>query len=241
MPLQLRSELPVRPVAAPPLLFVHGAWHGAWCWRNFLPFFASHGYEAHALSLRGHGESPANRSLRFLSIGDYVEDVAEVATGLREPPVIVAHSMGGFVTHHYLNRGHRAAGVVFLAAVPPRGAWKATWYAMRRHPLIFARVNLTMSLYPLIATPDRAREFLFSSDLPADLRLQDESYRAYVGMLLKPVLRRRDTTPALVLSAGADALIDESDVRSTARFYGVEPKVFPGMAHDMMLEPRWER
>jgi len=32
-----------------PLLFVHGGWHGAWCWENFLDFFADAGYRAVAV------------------------------------------------------------------------------------------------------------------------------------------------------------------------------------------------
>ena len=45
--------------AAPPLLFVHGGWHGAWCWdQGFLERVAIQGFEVHAMSLRGHGESP---------------------------------------------------------------------------------------------------------------------------------------------------------------------------------------
>ena len=48
-----------------PLLFVHGAWHGAWCWDEyFLDFFAYRGYRALAVSLRGHGNSPSPTPLR---------------------------------------------------------------------------------------------------------------------------------------------------------------------------------
>jgi len=37
-----------------PLLFVHGAWHAAWCWdENLLDFFADKGFRAVAVSLRG--------------------------------------------------------------------------------------------------------------------------------------------------------------------------------------------
>src|SRR5215813_5709991 len=47
-----------------PLLFVHGGWHGAWCWDDhFLDFFADAGYRAVALSLRGHGASPTPKPL----------------------------------------------------------------------------------------------------------------------------------------------------------------------------------
>jgi pimeloyl-ACP methyl ester carboxylesterase len=41
----------------PPLLFVHGLGHGAWCWHNWLEAAAAAGHQAHALSFRGHGGS----------------------------------------------------------------------------------------------------------------------------------------------------------------------------------------
>lgn len=38
----------------PPLVFVHGSYHGAWCWReNFMPYFSAAGYDCYAISLRG--------------------------------------------------------------------------------------------------------------------------------------------------------------------------------------------
>jgi pimeloyl-ACP methyl ester carboxylesterase len=50
-----------------PILFVHGAWHGAWCWENFLPYFADRGYGAYAVSLRGHGASQGRDRIRWHS------------------------------------------------------------------------------------------------------------------------------------------------------------------------------
>ncbi|KAF2313781.1 hypothetical protein GH714_013362 [Hevea brasiliensis] len=42
----------------PPLVFVHGSYHAAWCWaEHWLPFFSSCGYDCYALSLLGQGES----------------------------------------------------------------------------------------------------------------------------------------------------------------------------------------
>lgn len=39
----------------PPLLFLHGAGHAAWCWaEHFMPWLAEQGLECHALSFRGH-------------------------------------------------------------------------------------------------------------------------------------------------------------------------------------------
>lgn len=246
MELEVLHEAPVGDARGPPLLFVHGAWHGAWCWQNFLPYFARRGHPASALSLRGHGASRSARPLRKLGIRDYVEDVAQVVAGLPSPPVLVGHSMGAFVVQHLLQR-QPAAGAVLLASVPPRGAWRATWHAARRHPGAFARVNLQRRLYPMVETVARARDVLFSRETPAERvaelhpRLQDESYRAYLQMLFVPVRRRPAAPcPVLVLGAAEDALIDTADVRATARFHGSEAEVLPGLGHDLMLEPRWE-
>ena len=72
------------PHKRPPLLFVHGSAHGAWCWaEHFLDYFADQGFSAYALSLRGHGASGGRKRLRWASIADYVDDVARVAADVR--------------------------------------------------------------------------------------------------------------------------------------------------------------
>lgn len=38
----------------PPLVFVHGSFHAAWCWaEHWLPFFSQSGFDCYALSLLG--------------------------------------------------------------------------------------------------------------------------------------------------------------------------------------------
>ena len=86
-----------------PLLFVHGGWHGAWCWDDqFLGFFAENGFRAVAVSLRTHGKSVTSQRLRTCSIADYVDDAKAAADQLDGQPVIVGHSMGGFVVQKFL-------------------------------------------------------------------------------------------------------------------------------------------
>src|SRR5476649_2140141 len=63
--LEVLSRAPTTSRNAPPLLFVHGAWHGAWCWdEHFLGYFSKRGFSAHAVSLLGHGESEGKERLR---------------------------------------------------------------------------------------------------------------------------------------------------------------------------------
>jgi hypothetical protein len=72
-------------------------------------------------------------------------------------------------------------------------------------------------------------------------RLQDESYRAYLDMLGLGLPRpERVKTPLLVLGAADDTIIGVGEVEATARAYGTQPELFPGMAHDMMLEAGWQ-
>src|SRR6202008_4139991 len=62
--LDVIEKRPSRESDNAPVLFVHGAWHGAWCWdEHFLDFFAAKGYRSLAVSLRGHGKSPAPKSM----------------------------------------------------------------------------------------------------------------------------------------------------------------------------------
>ena len=106
--------------ANPPLLFVHGSCHAAWCWdEHFLGFFAEHGYDAYALSLRGHGTSGGGERLRWTSIADYVADVEQVAAELPRPPVVIGHSLGGYLgLAHCITRPGVLRGLVLVATGP---------------------------------------------------------------------------------------------------------------------------
>ncbi|MCA9928960.1 MAG: alpha/beta hydrolase [Anaerolineales bacterium] len=229
-----------------PLLFVHGAWHGAWCWDvNFLPYFAGRGFAAHALNLRGHGESSSAKTLRWARIKHYVADVAEAAAALPASPIVIGHSMGGLIVQKYLETYHAPAGVL-LASLPPSGALRTTFSYMRRHPLAFLKTNLTMNLGPIVGTPSLAQEMLFSETLPEDelasyfAQLQDESYWAYVDMMLLNLPKpERVKAPMLVLGGERDRIFSVDEVRKTAVAYRTAPTFFP-MAHNMMVEPGWQ-
>jgi len=229
-----------------PVLFVHGAWQSAWCWQDhFLPYFSDHGFEAHALSLRGHGNSAGRERLRWSSIKDYVSDVAHVIQRLPKPPVLVGHSMGAWVVQKYLEK-HWVPAAVLLAPPPPAGVLRTTLHVMSRWPIAFLRLNLTLHLYPLVATPALARALLFSESMPEEqlsrhhARLQDEAYRAFLDMLYlnRPLPRRVQLQP-LVLGAAKDALFTPDEVQAAARAYGTQAEIFPDMAHEMMLEAGW--
>ena len=230
-----------------PLLFVHGAWHGAWCWERFLPWFANRGWTSHALDLRGHGETPNDRSLRFTRNKHYVEDVAAVVDSLDVLPIVIGHSMGGLVLQSYLE-STTLPGAVLLAPDPVGGAWRATLRVMRRHPVKFLKANLLWDLKPLVEDRAIAADLFFTDDIsPEDMerhweRLQGDSYLAYLDMLFfvrpRPQLVH---TPVSIIAGSEDRIFGLNELRRTAGAYGTELIVMDGAAHDLMLGPRWER
>ncbi len=229
-----------------PLLFVHGAWHAAWCWdEHFLPFFADKGYRAVAVSLRGHGSSPPSKPLRT-SIADYVDDVNSVAEGLPTRPVVIGHSVGGLVVQKYLE-SHNAPAGVLIASTPPHGNSGFWLRALRRHPWLTAGATVTGKWVRYLNTADLARETLFSAQTAESdvahyaARLQEgPPRRVQLDIMLLNLPRpSRVATPLLVLGAECDGTYTPNEVRATATAYRTEAEIFPGMGHVMMLEPRW--
>jgi pimeloyl-ACP methyl ester carboxylesterase len=246
MKLEILSQNPEGALKKTPMLFVHGAWHGAWCWENFLSYFAEKGYPAYAVSLRGHGNSDRPPRFSWMRIADYVADVAQVVEQLPDTPVLVGHSMGGMVVQKYLE-DHAAPAAVLLAPVPIKGVLRTTLRIARRHPIAFFKANLTWRLYPLIHRPDLAREAFFSDDMPDDAlqkyhrQLQDESYLAFMDMLVfNRANPRKIKTDILLLGAENDTIFHVDEMEQTAAAYDQKPGIFDDMAHDMMLEKNWQ-
>lgn len=227
-----------------PLLFVHGGWHAAWCWENFLDFFADAGYRAVALSLRGHGASPTSKPLHRVSIADYLDDVAAVAGELGGAPILIGHSLGGFVIQRYLET-HRVPAAVLVGSVPPQGVLRLALRVWRRRPSMTMEAWNDPTLLKFLATPALAREYLFCAATPEAIvescrqRAGAESVRAAMtDPMLRRVRTRRVSTPILVLGATHDGFVSAADVCATARAYRTDPEFFD-MGHNMMLEPGW--
>ncbi|WP_126443872.1 alpha/beta hydrolase [Sulfuricystis multivorans] len=236
----------------PPLLFLHGAYTAAWCWEHYQPFFAAAGFENHALSFSGHGKSRRREQLDSYSIDDYVNDVAEAVASLRAPPVLIGHSMGGFVVQKYLER-HTAPAAVLMCSVPPQGLSAAAFGMFLSQPGLL--IDLNRLLAGRHVALDTVKNALFAqavsrADLARYYRLaQPESHRAIWDMMLFNLPHPQQVLEHLaggrdslrIVGAAQDAIIPASLVALTAKSYGVEPVIYRGMGHGLMLEADWHR
>jgi len=100
---------------------------------HFLDYFAQHGYAAHAVNLRGHVKSERRENLRWTRIADFVEDVANAVRQLPIPPILIGHSMGGFIIQKYLE-DHDAPAAVLLSSPSPVGLLPTAIRTARRQP-----------------------------------------------------------------------------------------------------------
>lgn len=248
MKLEVISHEPKGTARHTPILFVHGAYGGAWVWeQHFLPYFAEHGYSAHALSLRGHGASEGWESLPFARLRHYVADLEQVAGKMSEPPVLVGHSMGGMIVQKYMH-AHPVPAAVLMASVPPHGM-VGTFFGMAfSNPMLFREMAMVQMFGPRVSNGESVRRALFSEDTPDEIiqecmpRMQAESTLAIfdlLGLDLPPSSSTLDF-PVLVLGAEKDAFVYPGGLQATAQTYGTKAEAFPGMAHAMMLDHGWK-
>jgi alpha-beta hydrolase superfamily lysophospholipase len=154
--------------------------------------------------------------------------------------------MGGFIIQKYLE-DHDAPAAVLLSSPSPAGLLPTAIRTARRRPWVFAKVNLTLSLKPFIATPQLVGEAFFSNDLPEQQLLaywrqtQDDSFMAFLDMVALDLPKPdKVKTRLLVLGAGRDNMIGPSEVEATARAYNTHSEIIPDVAHNSMLEQRWQ-
>lgn len=233
-----------------PLLFLHGAFAGAWCWVDrFLPYFAIRGYRCIAPSFRGHGGSGGVRTLDRYGIADYVADVSSVVEDLQTPPVLIGHSMGGFVAMKYAEE-NPISGLALLSSVPPAGLVGPSLSLALFNPFLLFEIGLAQTGNRDALTLDGLKTALFSNRVPDELvakylpMMGGESMRAVTelhGAVTARPDRIKGRMPTLVLGAKEDGLIPPAYTRSIARQLGVQATILDESGHGMMLDDSWER
>jgi pimeloyl-ACP methyl ester carboxylesterase len=126
--------------SVPPVVLVHGSWHGSWCWSLVTEHLAGLGVPAVAVDVDGHGlkgPSPQARWRRPFDPAAYATEPSPVATvtassaaatlvgqlrriGNGRPCVLVAHSMGGVVATAAAEQAPELVSeLVYLSAFAP--------------------------------------------------------------------------------------------------------------------------
>ncbi len=238
---------------AAPVLLVHGAFTGAWCWtENWLGALGGRGRLAAAVSLRGHGTSEGREALAWTGLHDFAADLTLAIRAMPEPPILVAHSIGGLIAQHLLAAlpsGHVALrGLVLVGSLPPEGL-----------ALVGPQLGLSLGLQALAGrfgrTPDVGhRNAMFGAGIEPAMAA---AYAARIGTdtlltlclnaftsltqayLPLPVLPAWAVgLPTLVLHGSDDRLVDPTAAARTVLYHGADLRSITGAGHCPMLGPR---
>jgi pimeloyl-ACP methyl ester carboxylesterase len=141
------------------VLLVHGAWHGAWCWKELAAALRADGWRVFTVDLPSASAAAGNDA------GMY-DDAQIIRTQLAQidgPVVVVAHSYGGFPATEAAAGAPNVSQLIYVAAFQPQaGESVATAARAAGVPLPSAR-NGTMA--PPV---DGAAEALYGGVTDAD-------------------------------------------------------------------------
>ncbi|MBM4407869.1 MAG: alpha/beta hydrolase [Chloroflexi bacterium] len=232
--LYIESWLPERRSRRKPLVFVHGELAGSWLWERYLAFFASRGWEGHALNLRNHFWSQT-ADPTSLSFETYVDDVVAALDRLGPEAVAVGHGMGGLLVLKAAER-HRPTGLILLSSELPAGVRPPVRpFELSEVPDVYGRSQIGWSTLP--EKLQRDHRDLTLADV---LRIQHllgqkprESGRARRTMLrgVEIARERLAGVPRLVIGAGLDRHVPEASSQQLAEWLGADYEPYGAHSH----------
>lgn len=132
-------------------VLVHGAWHGAWCWRRVVDALHAQGHRAHAVTLTGVGERVHLMS-SLITLETHIADVMNAIEAEELQDVVLAvHSYAGMLGTAVADRmPQRLRHLVYVDAVVPRPgeSWSSTHASATREARIAAAEASPVYAFP---------------------------------------------------------------------------------------------
>lgn len=220
----------------PAILFVHGGYHGAWCFANYLKYFDAANIPTAAMDMRGHGGLPQTPDLHLQGVRDMAQDVASACATLERSVIVIGHSAGALVAAA-AGETTPFCGLGLLAPSPP-----GQLDGLRPLPLM-PKGNLVTPPSDDICSQKflRGEPVLDIRDFtqrlcPESPQMLNDRYalRIHIDQAAFDI-------PAICIAAGRDlgALHPEGQDQATARFFGAEYNLLDDAPHCMMLSTNW--
>ena len=158
----------------PPLIFVHGSFHSAWCWtEKWMEFFVERDYPVLAISLRGTNGSFAGDGVTKVKIDEHAADIQAFLYTLNQTkeyttsnrPILISHSFGGAAVMKYMETFpaelDSLSASIFLCSVPPSGNGPMTMRFLRRSLIQSWKITSGFALKKCIQNADLCRDLFF--------------------------------------------------------------------------------
>jgi pimeloyl-ACP methyl ester carboxylesterase len=214
-------------------IFVHGAWHGAWCWSRLVPEMEARGHRSVVMDL------PVDDGDATFS--DYADVVLSSYPADMDDAVLVGHSLGAMVLP-LVAAARPASLLIFLCGVLPNvdgRPWDASPHMGR--PGAYATETLEDGT-SVFRTIDSA-QFTFYADCDShDARWAFQRLRPQNSRSLwdRPYpLRQLPENPRAAIAAVDDAAVSIEFSRAVTRpRLGIDPIEIPGAHSPFLARPR---
>ncbi|HVA86989.1 MAG TPA: alpha/beta fold hydrolase [Candidatus Saccharimonadales bacterium] len=232
--LYIESWLPERRSRRKPLLFLHGELGGSWLWERYLAFFASRGWECHALNLRNHfwSQTADPATLTFES---YVADVLAALDRLGPETVAVGHGLGGLLAMKAAERHRPNALILISPELPAELRTPARPFELNQVPDVYGKARIGWSTLPEKLQRDH-RDLTLNDVLRIQHLLGQKAHES--GSARRQVMRgvRVDRAamagiPKLVVGAGLDRQRPEAESLRLADWLGADYEPFAAHSH----------
>ena len=228
-----------------PVLMIHGMWCTGANWSRIKELMAPRGYDCHAPTLPAHEPGPNQaHDVASKSLTDYLvflEDYIQKQNFSR-PPILIGHSMGGWLVQALAARSKPLAAVLLTPAAPA-GIISLRWSNLTVFTPHFLRWAFWRK--PYLLSRSMAERYAYNGLAPAD---QERLYKGLVhesgrtpfelGMWWADSRHaaRIDTSqvkcPLYVVSCGTDGLVPAAVVKKVAALYlQVSQRIYPVRSH----------
>lgn len=224
------------------VLFIHGAWGGAWVWDGLAQAVAAAGYGVNLMEQPGHGADRWDLP-SLTSINDYAGLSRRAAASLGRP-VLVGHSLGGWQVQK-IWQAEDLPGVLLAplpgSGLPLRSFLRLVWQYR-------SRVLRTTLFKPMAVTDaDMARRLFFRgldqaavaehlAHLVPEPALVCQQMAIWLRLGLGRPKPRPAREPRLLIAAGRDYFFPPARQKRLAAALGARYELLPEAPHDLWLE-----
>jgi pimeloyl-ACP methyl ester carboxylesterase len=234
----IESWLPERRSRRKPLLFIHGELAGSWLWERYLAFFASRGWEGHAVNLRNHFWSQM-ADPTSLSFDSYTDDVVAALDRLGPDAIAVGHGMGALLALKAAERHRPTAMILLSPELPAALRAPARPFELAEVPDVYGRSLVGWSTLPEKLQRDH-RDLTLDDVLRVQHMLGQKAHES--GLARRQMMQGIDVDaiavsgiPKLVIGGGLDRHIPEESSLQMAEWLGAVYEPFGAHSHYGMV------
>lgn len=76
-------------------ILLHGAWHGAWAWKEIVPKLRTLGHVVYTPDLPGHGNNKVD--FKHVNLTLYTQAIIDLIKKIDSKVILIGHSMAGII------------------------------------------------------------------------------------------------------------------------------------------------